>query len=331
MAHHDPIRLSRRAFMATSAVAGLAATRAHGFVTPRLRAGLIGRGTGGQQLLAAMGAMDGTLEPVAVGGRDGGETPWERLVERDDLDAILIATPDHRHAEMAAAALCAGKHVYIMPPFTRTGEEARQLEALAREGDRVLQVGMDPAEEARWAGAKTALVQTGAPLWIQAAAKRDAPLDDLHWQRCRECSHGPAARRIFNMLYPLQYHLALGAPKRATALAGVFQGAPVATPDGALMTLRYGGTTVVLSCAKSPEAGSMRGMLGLVELPAVFAASGLTADLGHFVHAIAGDRQGARERLRAACIAQESVCTAMDLWAHWDSAPQGQPGTASRA
>ena len=178
-------RLSRRAFMATSAVAGLAATRAHDCVTPHLRVGLIGRGTGGQQLLCALGAMSGKLELVTVADHDGSESSWQRLVERNDLDAVLIATPDHCHADMATAALRAGKHVYVLPPFARSSEDARQLETLALKSDRVLHVGMDAAEETRWASARRALEQTGTPLWIQASTPRDVPPADAHWQRQR--------------------------------------------------------------------------------------------------------------------------------------------------
>lgn len=317
-------RLSRRAFMATSAVAGLAATRAHSTVTPRLRAGLIGRGTGGRQLLAALSAASGTLDLLAVAGHDSEETPWHRLVERDDLEAVLIATPDHCHAEMATAALRAGKHVYVLPPFSRTGKEAQQLEALALESDRVLHVAMDPAENSRWASARGAREQTGAPLWIEASTPWEVPPADTHWRRQRHCSHGPAGRRIYNMLYPLQFHLDLGVPERATALGGVFAGKPEATPDRLLMTLRYENDATVVLSDQPPGAGreskcSLRGLQDQVAIPLRATSGGLAEDLALFVATIAGNRQTADKRLRAATIAQEAVCRAMDLWERCDT------------
>lgn len=316
MAHHDSTSLSRRAFMATSAAATLAATQSESHAVVPLRAGLIGCGTGGRRVMEAM-ALSGVGQlPVIATGRD-----WYALVHRNDLDAIFIATPDHLHAEIAAEALHAGKHVYVMPPFTRTGEEARQLAALARKQDRILHVGMAPGEALRWATAKDALAQTGGPLWIQANAIRDETPGDSQWQCDRTLSHGVAARQIFNMLYPLQHHLDFGAPERATALGGIFQGQPGATPDRVLLTLHYGGgATVVLECADRPKGPSlMRGVLDQIELPPISSDRSLAIELKCFTAAIVGDREESTARLRAACIAQEAVSSAMDQWAHWES------------
>ncbi len=316
MAQHDPTSLSRRAFVATSVAATLAATQSESRAVTLLRAGLIGGGTGGRLVMEAMARRGGGPLPVMGTTRD-----WRALVHRDDLDTIFIATPDHLHAEMAAEALHAGKHVFVLPPLARTGEEARQLASLARKQDRVLHVGMAPGESLRWAIAKDALAQTGEPLWIQANAVREETPGDSQWQRDRTRSHGVAARQIFNMLYPLQHHLDLGAPERATALGGVFGGQPGATPDRVLMTLRYsGGATVVLECADRPKGPSLvRGLLDQIELPPISSDHSLANELKCFTAAIAGDREESTARLRAACIAQEAVSSAMDQWAHWES------------
>lgn len=330
MAHHDLIPLSRRAFMAAGAAATLAATQSVSHAQAPLRSGLIGCGIGGTHLLKAMAASGGAVLPVVCATRAGVPSPgvpvamendWRVLVNRTDLDAIFIATPDHLHAEMAAEALRAGKHVYVMPPFTRQGEEGRPLAALARKHDRVLHVGMEPSEQARWLAAENEIARTGAPLWIQAASAPADFMEDPCWQRSRSLSHGPAARQLFNMLYPLQYHLGLSAPERATALGGVFQGHPESTPDRLLMTLHYGGgATVVLECADKPQGTThVRGLLGQIALPTPGGNNNLADDLRCFTAAIAGDRQSAQTRLRAACIAQETLCHAMEGWARWSS------------
>ncbi len=316
MKHRTTTRLSRRAFLATTAAAGFAATQAESHTVAPLRAGLIGCGTGGRRLMEAMATSGvGQLPAFAT------NHAWRTLVQRKDLDAVFIATPDHLHAEMAAEALRADKHVYIMPPFARSGDDARQLAALAQDRQRVLQVGMPPEEAARWARVKSTMAQTGAPLWIQATAAREETPGELAWQRDRTCSHGPASRQIFNMLYPLQHHLAWEAPQRATALGGVFHGQPGNTPDCVLMTLRYdNGATVVLECADRPEGPSLvRGELDQIELPPLIGNPDLVDDLNCFAAAIAGDREESNARLRAACIAQEAVSSAMDQWAHWES------------
>lgn len=316
MVEHDPTRFSRRAFIATSAAATLAATQTGSHALAHFRAGLIGCGVGGRHILEsfAAGAM-GPL-PVIATNRD-----WRALVQRRDLDAVFIATPDHLHAEMAAEALHAGKHVFVLPPFARTGEEAGQLTALAQRQDRVLHVGMATGESLRWETAKNALAQTGDPLWIQANTVREETPGDGRWQSDRTRSHGVAARQIFNMLYPLQHHLDLGTPERATALGGIFQGQPGTTPDRVLMTLRYGGgATVVLECADRPKGASLvRGLLDQIELPPISSDQSLANELKCFTAAIAGDREESTARLRAACIAQEAVSSAMDQWARWES------------
>jgi predicted dehydrogenase len=61
------------------------------------------------------------------------ETDWHELVERDDIDLIDICTPGDSHAEIAIAALQAGKHVLCEKPLANTVEEAEQMAAAARE------------------------------------------------------------------------------------------------------------------------------------------------------------------------------------------------------
>jgi predicted dehydrogenase len=59
------------------------------------------------------------------------ETDWRRLVERADIDLIDICTPGDSHAEIAMAALQAGKHVLCEKPLANTVEEAEQMAAAA--------------------------------------------------------------------------------------------------------------------------------------------------------------------------------------------------------
>ncbi len=59
----------------------------------------------------------------------------------DQVDAVIVSTPDHMHAVIAAAAMKQGKHVYCQKPLTRTIWEARRLQDIARENDVVTQMG----------------------------------------------------------------------------------------------------------------------------------------------------------------------------------------------
>jgi predicted dehydrogenase len=63
------------------------------------------------------------------------------LDKRKDVDAVMIATPDHMHAPITVAALRAGKHVYVEKPMAHTIEEARAMTRVAKETGLVTQMG----------------------------------------------------------------------------------------------------------------------------------------------------------------------------------------------
>src|SRR3954463_7782509 len=62
----------------------------------------------------------------------------ELLANQKDLDAVLVATPDHNHATVASHAMRAGKHVYVQKPLTYSVYEARLLSRLARENPKLV-------------------------------------------------------------------------------------------------------------------------------------------------------------------------------------------------
>ena len=66
---------------------------------------------------------------------------YQDLLARPDIDAVVIATPDHQHAVIAIAACRAGKDVYLEKPLTLTIYEGQQLVKAVRKYNRILQVG----------------------------------------------------------------------------------------------------------------------------------------------------------------------------------------------
>jgi len=66
---------------------------------------------------------------------------WEEVMADPDIDAVVIATPDHWHAPMAIAALEVGKHVYVEKPMTHNIAETYTLRDAARNSNGVLMVG----------------------------------------------------------------------------------------------------------------------------------------------------------------------------------------------
>jgi predicted dehydrogenase len=70
-------------------------------------------------------------------------TDSEKLLRSDDIDAVIVATPNHLHAPMTIAALGYGKHVLCEKPPARNATEAAQIAEAAGRGDRVLMYGMN--------------------------------------------------------------------------------------------------------------------------------------------------------------------------------------------
>ena len=81
--------------------------------------------------------------------RDAGQTApvsstygnYHELLARKDIDAVTISLPDHQHAEVALAALYAGKDIYLQKPFTMTHAESVILRDAVAKSGRILQVG----------------------------------------------------------------------------------------------------------------------------------------------------------------------------------------------
>lgn len=68
-------------------------------------------------------------------------TDFRQVLDRSDLDALVVATPDHTHAVAAVAGLKRGLHVYCEKPLARTISETRIITDTARKNKRVTQIG----------------------------------------------------------------------------------------------------------------------------------------------------------------------------------------------
>src|ERR1700733_2011844 len=127
--------ISRRSFLIASSLTALASTRVFG-ANDTVRIGVIGAGRRMQNLLDAAD-KDGPYRIVAgsdvytpnrdaVRDRSNGlattHLDYREVLEKD-IDAVLIASPDHWHVRMAVDALAAGKDVYLEKPVTHTMEE----------------------------------------------------------------------------------------------------------------------------------------------------------------------------------------------------------------
>ncbi len=152
----------------------------------------------------------GTLEklPKAVQYKD-----YRVMLEKQkDIDAVLVATPDHWHALVAMASMQLGKHVYVQKPLTRTISEARALTEAARKYKVVTQMGNQGHSEEglrlmqEWldAGAigpvREVHCWTNRPIWPQGMPRpteTQAVPDGLDWDMWL----GPAPLRPFHKTY----------------------------------------------------------------------------------------------------------------------------------
>jgi predicted dehydrogenase len=77
-------------------------------------------------------------------------TDYREILERNDVDAVVIATPDHWHAIIAIAACKAGKDIYLEKPLTFSIKESLELVKAVRENDVILAVGSQQRSDANF-------------------------------------------------------------------------------------------------------------------------------------------------------------------------------------
>lgn len=154
-------RMSRRNFVKTGAAATLGLTTALSAskvagANERVRAGYIGvANRGGQLIEASLPHRD--LEVVAVcdvyepytrqwaeklGASITQYRDFRHMLDRNDLDALFVATPDHWHAIQTIMACDAGKDVYAEKPLTITVLEGRRIVEAAKRNNSIVQVGV---------------------------------------------------------------------------------------------------------------------------------------------------------------------------------------------
>ena len=119
----------------------------------RVRIGMIGTGFIASYHLDGLRAAGGAEVRVLAGptpektaalaarhGIAATTTEWRDVLARDDIDAVVITTPDDTHPEIAIAAAAAGKHILLQKPMARTADECRRIIAAASAAGVRLQV-----------------------------------------------------------------------------------------------------------------------------------------------------------------------------------------------
>jgi len=215
--------LSRRTFVLGSAAAISLPAAAWARVTgtnDRLRLGVIGAGGRGRYVmslfqkqpdLAVVAVCDvyDRNRDQAIAASPGARpfSDYRALLDAKDVDAVLIATPDHWHSTVAGDAMHAGKDVYVEKPLAHSADEGRRIVRAQRETGRVVQVGLQQRSGPHYLEAKREYLDTKrlgkivyVRTWWHANAARDvhppftgqpAGLDWKQWV-------GPARPRPFD-------------------------------------------------------------------------------------------------------------------------------------
>ncbi len=120
-------------------------------------------GVPGVELVAVADVYQGRLDRSKEiwGGGLFTTRDYREVLARPDVDAVIIATPDHWHARMAIDAMKAGKDVYVEKPMVQDVEEGPRVIAAAKETGRILQVGSQRVSSIIYAKARE-LFKSGA-------------------------------------------------------------------------------------------------------------------------------------------------------------------------
>ena len=123
-----------------------------------------------------------------------GYLDYRELLERKDIDAVVIATPDHWHARMAIEAMDKGKDVYLEKPMTHTVEEAKRVNEKVMQTKRVLQVGSQTTSSDQWWKARKAIQDgmIGKLIMSQGSYHRNSTEGEWNWKI--DPAAGPAGK-----------------------------------------------------------------------------------------------------------------------------------------
>ncbi len=225
---------SRRNFLktATAAVAGFTIApnsilgRSHGHLAPSDKLNIAGIGVGGMgrrnlanmktENIVALCDVDWKYAAKTFNDYPNAQRfkDWRQMFDKmgKSIDAIVVATPDHTHAGVAAHGITLGKHAYVQKPLTHSVYESRLLTRLAEKYRVATQMG-NQGNSFDWCRQVAEWVQSGIigdvyevhswtdrPIWPQGLAEPKGGVaipDDLDW----DLFIGPAKKRPYDPAY----------------------------------------------------------------------------------------------------------------------------------
>jgi predicted dehydrogenase len=253
---------NRREFLKTVAMSAVVARNVLG-ANDRVRMAVIGTGTRGTmvngffrkhpdcEFVAACDVRKSRLDAALkdIGGSVQGYGDYRKILERKDIDAVLVTTPDHWHGPIVAQACEAGKDAYVEKPLTHTVEDAVMAVEATKKYKRVVQLGVQQRSGAHFQEAckmiqdgyigkvtHCVLIQPGA--YTQVMQPTEAVPADLDWNMFQ----GSAPKRPYSPSY-LRWRsfYAFG--------GGLITDWGVHLTDIAMMAMQADGKAPVHSCA----------------------------------------------------------------------------------
>lgn len=187
----------KQAALGTAALAAFSPARVLG-ANDRVRVGMIGVGGRGQELLKQVQQVP-NAQLVAIADiytlhRDqakqlapGIDTVEDhrRLLERKDIDAVIVASPLHMHKAHFVDVLAAGKDLYSEKTMTWSIAEAEECLAAAKKSDRVVQIGLQHESSGSLGDARDWLKQgiVGNVTQVESWMSRNSPHGQGQWVR----------------------------------------------------------------------------------------------------------------------------------------------------
>ncbi len=112
-----------------------------------------------------------------------GFTDYREAIALPDVDAVIVATPDHWHSRIALDAMDGGKDVYLEKPMCHSIEEAKKLVETTRETKRVVQIGSQTTSADQWWKAKKAIAEgmIGKMIMSQGSYHRNSIEGEWNW------------------------------------------------------------------------------------------------------------------------------------------------------
>ncbi|HSR49971.1 MAG TPA: Gfo/Idh/MocA family oxidoreductase [Acidobacteriota bacterium] len=216
---------------------------------------------------------------------------YRELLASNDVDAVIIASPEHWHYRHTVDSLHAGKDIYLQKPMTRTYEEAKSLYELVKDTNIVFQLGSQYFQAASWKRAKELFEQgmMGHVTMSQTSYCRNSlngewnyqidegvepgknldwngflgslPYVDydpeyyFRWRKYRRFSGGIITDLMPHQMHCLAYVIGPEYPKKVSCVGGRYVHHDRTVGDTTVMTVEFESSTMIVAGATTNELG----------------------------------------------------------------------------